>query len=46
MTPSASGWVVQGETHQIPASKMWISRGLNPPYGLLESAKLVIASER
>ena len=27
MTPSASGWVVQGETHQIPASKMWISRG-------------------
>ena len=27
-TPSASGWVVQGETHQIPASGMWISRGL------------------
>jgi hypothetical protein len=29
-TPSASGWVVQRETHQIPASTMWISRGLNP----------------
>ena len=22
---------MQSETHQIPASKMWISRGLNPP---------------
>jgi hypothetical protein len=37
MTPSASGWVVQGEIHQIPASKMWISRG--PPYRLSCSAK-------
>ena len=32
MTPSASGWVVQSQTHQIPASKMWISQGLNPSY--------------
>jgi hypothetical protein len=28
MTPSASGWVVRSETHQTPASKMWISPGL------------------
>jgi hypothetical protein len=27
MTPSASGWVVQGRAHQIPASRIWISRG-------------------
>jgi hypothetical protein len=32
MTPSASGWVMQGKAHQIPASGMWISQGLNPPY--------------
>jgi len=31
MTPSASGWLVQSETHQIRASTMWISRGLNAP---------------
>jgi len=34
MTPSASGWVVQSEAHQIPASKMWVSQELNPSYGL------------
>jgi hypothetical protein len=39
MTPSASGWVVQSETHQFRASKMWISLGLNPPPPLSCSAK-------
>ena len=31
MMPSASERVVQGEAHQIPASEMWISRGLSLP---------------
>jgi hypothetical protein len=34
MTPSVSGWAVQSETHQIPASKMWISQGLQPSCGI------------
>jgi hypothetical protein len=46
MTPSASGWVVRNETHQIPASRMWISRGSESALSYCPNPrKLVIASE-
>jgi hypothetical protein len=46
MMPSASGWVVQCETHQIRARRRWVSQELYPSYRADQFAKGELSSDQ